>query len=52
MFYYKKIIDENNFSLYASSRPPFKTNGLIEITEEEYNEAMAALAKVAEEQEE
>lgn len=42
MYRYKKITAEG-YSLYASEKLPKNMNGLIEISEEEYNELLAAL---------
>lgn len=36
MFYYKKINENNEVYLYASTKPPKNMSGLITITEEEY----------------
>ena len=42
MFYYKKLVG-NDFSYQVASKPPRDLIGLIEITEEEFEEVMRAL---------
>lgn len=44
MFYYKKYNDENKVYTFASTMPPKNMDGIIEITEEEYNKIAEELA--------
>lgn len=44
MYYFKKLIDDN-YSYYASPKTPRNIEGMITISQEEYDEALAELLK-------
>lgn len=47
MFYYKKFFMDD-WCYYASEQKPKKLNGLVEITKEEYEKAIAELESIEE----